>query len=114
MIAVEINWREALQNSLDYDDFRKWLAHYKPETLAGEICESTRCPLAHYLTDCLGVEVSVCNSSAAVHAGVEWLPDVTLPDWAKAFVRAVDRSRDSNVGTVTHAECLRILDGIPA
>ena len=82
-------------------DFRAWLARHKPQTRVGEARKGLDCPLKHY-----SGRFVTSTQISRLGSFNRW---DSLPSWAVAFIREIDRKR----GPVTARRALRVLDGVP-
>ena len=102
----------------DKEEFRRWLQSLA-DKVVGRACDDGDCPLAKYLIDITGVNISVGNktifyTSDLSKDGSEPLawPSIALEAWAESFIRHLDNTyddEDDGETYVTGAEALMCL-----
>ena len=95
--------------TIEKDDFRRWLENGKGYAgIRGRACS---CPIARYLLEVKAAPDPMVGNWTISLGGVSASRFAT-PDWAKAFISAVDSGGDGV--NVTRKKALKILDGVSA
>lgn len=94
---------------LNREAFEAWLRGFRPDEMVGERAMACACPIARYLDP---KDTGEAQVSRLAYLSADDHNARTMPDWAAAFVAAVDD--DVHVSdTVDAAECLAVLAQIP-
>lgn len=95
--------------------FGAWLEAQKSGALVGEVCISSTCPFATFLTDALhkpAVPLAVGTAAISIYRdrnprSEDWVCDISLPPWARRFIELVDKSQLGGHG-ITREQALEI------
>jgi hypothetical protein len=100
---------EPIRLDLDRHQFAEWLRGLPPHAMVGERRNCCRCPLAKFLTASGAasprVEAPAYTDDDGGHE--TWLD---LPEWAEAFVDAIDDPPTTS--SPTARECLEVLEAV--